>query len=642
MSLDKCLPGLVTSGQVSKDQAERARTLFGALERDYRRQFNDQTAAAMASADTIRALEIEAAEKKRQALLQVQAQKGAIAAIGSYRGDSIGAAALALFDHDGKAPYANVAIRQRSIVGRAHQLMQGVLDRFSRDMLGRMRNPAEMADVVRELFGADTGSVAARELAEAWTAAAEMLRRRFNAAGGHIAKLERWGLPQSHDAARVRAAGFEAWRATLLPMLDRARMIDHATGKPFSDARLELALKDAWETIISDGWAKRAEGGIHGSRLGNQRANHRFLIFADADGWLSYQERFGTGGTPFDAMIGHVDGMARDIAHMEILGPNPAATVRWLQDHVRKQAAMRGDADRWFGSAEGRADAIGKLFDLTSGALSVPVNAKWARGLSATRAIITSAKLGAAVISATTDIGFQAVTRAFNGLPVAGAVTGYLRLLNPLNRTDRRMAVRLGLIAEEAGKMAAGIQRYLGETVMPGVSARLADGVLRASGLSAWTQAGKWAFGMEFLGHLADEGGKRFDQLHPALRATLERYAIGADGWDAIRSAQRATHKGADFVDPLALDQALGDRVLQMVLTETNYAVPEVTARSRSMTTFGRPGTLAGEISRSMVQFKGFGVSMMLTHGRRMMSLSTWNRAKYGARASASSRRRTP
>jgi hypothetical protein len=39
-------------------------------------------------------------------------------------------------------------------------------------------------------------------------------------------------------------------------------------------------------------------------------------------------------------MMGHIDGMSRDIALMEILGPNPAATVRWLKDMIEKSAEL--------------------------------------------------------------------------------------------------------------------------------------------------------------------------------------------------------------------------------------------------------------------------------------------------------------
>lgn len=635
MSLAACIPGLIENGQITKEQGDQALEIFGRLRAQHGKTMGAAAADALASSQTADAMARKAVQDKRQMLLQVKAQRDAMVSIASYDGgkglDNPGDAAKALFDHDGKAPYANVAILQKAIIGRAHAMMEGILNRFDRDLLGRMRNGAEMRDVVRELFGTATGSDAAKQFADAWTQTSEMLRQRFNAAGGAIGKLERWGLPQSHDPVKVRSAGFEAWRGFIVPLLDRGRMIDRLTGQPLSAEALDDALRDVFDTISTDGWIKRTPGGQKGvSKLGNQRQEHRFLTFADADGWMHYHEQFGAGATPFEAMIGHVDGMARDIAHMEILGPNPSATVGWLQDVVRKQAALKGEDASFGGSAEGQAKAIGKLYDLTSGALSMPVNPKWAHTLQGARALLTAAKLGAAVISATTDIGFQAVTRAFNGLPVLGAISGYVKLLNPANEADRRIAVRLGLIAEEAGKLAGGINRYMGESIGPGIAARLADGVLRLSGLSAWTQAGKWAFGMELLGHLSDIGNVRFEGLHPAERAMMKRYGIGAEAWDAIRQADRLEHKGAVFVDPMKIaDQKLADQLLQMVLTETSYAVPEVTARARALTTWDRPGTFAGEVGRSMLQFKGFGVSMLMTHGRRAMEQQGWNRAKY-------------
>jgi hypothetical protein len=39
-------------------------------------------------------------------------------------------------------------------------------------------------------------------------------------------------------------------------------------------------------------------------------------------------------------MISHIHGMSRDIALMERLGPNPKATMRWLQDGIQKEAHL--------------------------------------------------------------------------------------------------------------------------------------------------------------------------------------------------------------------------------------------------------------------------------------------------------------
>jgi hypothetical protein len=633
MSLGNCIPGLVAAGKLTAKQGKAAQESY---ERHYRRFARDMgpvAAATEASATALKELAFKAKLAKRQTFLQVQAIRRARDDMARYdngTGGKRGQAAIALLDHDMKAPYSNVALQKQAITGRAHALMEEVLGRFSRNLAGEMRDKATMGDVLVELFGKDSGNQAAKELAAAWTRASEYLRQRFNAAGGAIGRLDNWGLPQSHDPLSVREAGPAAWRDFVKPRLDRAKMIDDATGAPFDDAALDSFLGKVYETISTDGWATRKPGGAFGSKLASSRAEHRFLIFDGGQAWGEYHDAFGAGTSAYDAMIGHIDGMASDIAHMERLGPNPAATVRWLQDTIRKTAAVKGERAGLLGSPEGDAEALGRLYDLTSGKTGMPVNAKWARGLQGVRSVITAAKLGGAVFSAVSDTGFQMMTRGFNGLPITGALSDHLKLMS--SAEHRRGAVRLGLIAEQAAQQATGLNRYVGESLAPGVAARLADAVLRVSGLSAWTQTGKWAYGMGELARATDLADRGFDALPDFYREHLARYGFDAAGWDAIRGGDRLNVAGADFLDPTAIKhQALGDRLLRMILTETSYAVPEVSARARTMMTFGRPGTLPGEISRSMMQFKSFGVSMILTHGRRAMSMSPYGAAGYSA-----------
>lgn len=629
MSLGNCIPGLVAEGKLTAKQGAAAQASF---DRHYRRAAQNMgpvAAAAEASEVALRELEFTAKQKKRQAFLQVSSQQRIEADLASYKGESAGGAAMALFDHDGKAPYMNVEALRKTIVGRAHSKMAAILDRHSRNLLGEVRDKSGLVDLVRELRGEATGNAAAREMAEAFAGASEDLRLRFNAAGGAIGKLEHWA-PQSHNSVKVRAAGYESWRDGLVPLLDRDRMFDDSTGLPFDDQRLDEVLREVFETIRTEGWSSRNPGGMGGGKLANGRAEHRFLHFRDASAWFDYDQAFGNGNV-FDSMIGHVESMARDIAHMEMLGPNPAATVKWLKDGLIKSAAT--DPDPKGGKIDGArwgALRIQQLFDTTSGALNSPANARVARAFGTVRAVNVAQMLGSAMLSAVTDMGFQTITRAFNGLPVTGAMTGYLKLLSPGSKSDRQLAVRLGLIADEASKMGSQQMRYFGESVGHEWSRRLADGVLRASGLSAWTQAGRWAFGMEFLGHLADNAASPLDRLSGPLRGALERYGIGAAEWDVIRASKAYQHKGAAFLRPEDVaDPKLADRLHAMVLTETDYAVPVAGVRGRSLTMVGQPGSFWGEASRSLFMFKSFGVSVMLTHGSRALSGRPVNNAIY-------------
>jgi hypothetical protein len=631
VSLDACLPDLERKGAIDVGRSKEARELYAELKTLYSRTHDDATAAALASQKTVERLEAAAAHKKRNLIRQAQAQAGALDKIRRYNGgdptatgplDPKGAEALLGFD--GRAGHNDTAdARIRVVRGDAHSMIAELLYNHHQNLLGNVRNPAELEDVVREIFRpGSTQNANARELAEAWGKAAEMLRSRYNDAGGQIGKLENWGLPQSHSSSRVREAGFNQWRNFIMPLLDRGRMIDTRTGEAFTDEALETVLRDVFETIRTDGWSSITPGSAGGKMLANQRAEHRFLHFTDGDAWLAYHDKFGT-GSAFDAMMGHIDGMSRDIGLMEILGPNPAATVKWLQDTIEKSARLDASpGSKAISRATAGTPKIQRLYDELTGALRRPEGEKLALFFSAVRSVQVSAKLGSAILSALpTDPAFGAVTRGFNGIPITGMVGGYTKLLNPASAADRIFAVRAGLIAEEWAHMAAGQHRILQEELTGEVSRRLAAGVLRVTGLAAYTQAGRWAFGMEVLAHLTNQMGKQMHELDPALGRAMARHGITPADWDAIRSSAIEEHKGAGWLFPRNVeDQQARNRLMQWILTETDYAVPVADVRTRAiMNSFAPKGTWVGELARTGLLFKTFGISLIMTHGRRML-----------------------
>ena len=394
MSLGACLPGLVDQGKLSPDQAAEAALLFDNLQQDFRRQFGDQAAAAMASGAALKALERQASRKRflaAKAIATRQQMQMDMRGFGGGSGDGPidPAAGPAFFDGDGRAAYSNVEGRRRAIRGRAHAMIDGILSQHSANMLGQVRNKAQLGDIVRELFGENSGSAVARELAEAWT-------------------------------------------------------------------------------------------------------------------------------------------------------------------------------------------------------------------------------------------------RMYNGLPVSSTIKGYAKLFRPGSIEDQKIAVRRGLIAEEWSGRTAAQHRFMGEELTGEVSRRLAEGVLRLAGLMRWTQSGRWAFGMEFLATLTEARALGLDGLDPALQRTLTRHGISAADWDAIRAAATVEDGGADWIDPPSLPPALGDKLLEMIHRETDYAVPVPDLSTRALVNSVAPrGTLHGEIIKSAFLGKSFGISVVLMHGRRAIEMAGPQRARY-------------
>jgi len=98
-----------------------------------------------------------------------------------------------------------------------------------------------------------------------------------------------------------------------------------------------------------------------------------------------------------------------------------------------------------------------------------------------------------------------------------------------------------------------------------------------------------------------------------------------------MRKTPLYEYEGASFLRPddieartdirADLARDLATRVLEMVETETNFAVPSSSLRGRvALTGETRPGTIAGELTRSFAMYKNFGVTLINTHIMRGMN----------------------
>lgn len=670
MALHICIPDLVKQGKIPEARAAEISALYDDLVRHYEGRFGRDAAEAMATTQALKALENTALQRKRTVLLQAKRQQTMLDQAtrlydGGAAGKPTGEAMLAHLVYDEAAPYANVEYRWKRIKQNAMGMMYNILANHRANLAGQLRNKADLDLIVRELHGEDTADLNAKELADAWRQTSEMLRQRFNAAGGHIGKLEGWALPHNHDSLAVGSVGPEAWIDDVMPRLDRQRMIDDSTSLPFSDEKLRLVLRDVYDTIVSEGWSKRSPGSMGEKSVGNRHAEHRFLHFKSADDWIAYNDQYGSHDA-FSAMLGHVELMARDTAMMEILGPNPAATIKWMKDVAAKDAHMGvlGRAgsrirDTLLGSEKMRAlrglppmeTAIDMVFAEITGANKRGGSRNLALFGATMRNWQSATKLGSAALTSISDAGTQSLTRAYNGLPAMNVLNGYVRQLNPLDQADRDFARRTGIIGDEyAGRAVHGSRMHMDEVfgmalhrengLIPNaleasteLTRRLADGTLRVSGLNAMTNAGREAMGMEFMNALASYAPRSYAQLDAPFRKFLDRYGLGEAGWNAIRATPMTDYKGAQWILPETIaDRAVADRLMEGILTEIDFAVPTGGLRQRALVNALPPGTILGEIVRTGFQFKMFPLTVMHMHGQRMMAqMGIQNKAIYAA-----------
>lgn len=639
MTFLACLAKLQAEKVIDRERADRFAAEFERLQKSYRKSMGDVAGDDLATREAMDALEFQALTERRQKTMQIRTQQGLLEKAQAHieAGGRADHFAIALMDHHEAVPgLPSVSNTEGAIARLSWARMDGFLQRYKRDVLGRNRNAAELdGDLVRALRGEAVDNPEAKAMADTVADTFEWLRQQFNAAGGAIAKLKDWGLPQTHDALEVAKAGYAPWRDFIQPKLDWQKMIDTSTGKPFaSEDALEGALEASWRTISSEGMDNVVPGAMTGrGKFANRHSDHRFFVFKSADDWLAYNERFGT-GTVFDAITGHIHSMSRDIAAMRVLGPNPAATVRWLGDMLEKQAlpTIKGgmlpvDAAQ----ARKGAKTMQDLWDYYSGEMTrvAPENRALARRFGAVRNWNVMSKLGSAYFSAVaSDPVFMGMTGKFNGLDITNVMNSYLRTFNPAYSAHRQAALQAGLVFAEMTGRAERMWRDGQQFNWHEATRRGASALLETTLLTPHTVAAKQAIGLSFMKDWAEEAGTAFADLAEPKRLALERYGIEAGDWDRLRAMTVADQGDVRLLRPadLARRGEAGDvdaavKFMSLIDAETKFGVPGESLRAQTAveTFLGRSerGTWGGELKHSMAQFKTYSVIWMMTQLER-------------------------
>jgi hypothetical protein len=649
MSFLDCLKSAQDQGEITMQEAQRLKGHYESLVAQH--DVDSPVTAPFAAREALAAmLQADGLEKKRQLALTIKLSNKLWKDVTGFRTNrlthkgvkikhkqvaDVGEAAIQVLENFGTSGFSAVRGRQHAIIGMAHGRMAALLREFRRSAVGgdKFRHgQARLANVVREAFGDGTGDDAARGLAKTWAETAEWLRRRYNAAGGHIPKLESWGLPQSHDARALRRAGKDTWKAAIREKLDLKRMRHPLTDKPLLPGELDEVLDHVYKSVTQEGWATReaSRRNFGAGSLANQNAEHRFLVFKSSKDWIEYQKQFGEGDA-FASMMAYINRMARDIAAMEILGPNPSATVEWLSQIIEKEgqkaaggevALLPHQGEKGLDYARGRIDKLNRMWASMRGELETPVNTKWANGFAAVRNVITASVLGGATLSSIGDAATQVLARNFNGIPAANTMQDIARAFTAAGRQE---AIEAGLILDQAMHTFNRQARYVGTLSGPEWSQYLSDRILTWSGLTPWTQAGRHAFGLAFMREAAVRADLRFDQLPAAFKGSFERHGITAKDWEQIRSSGVHDGDGVRLLRPreiAAVDENLAERWIEMINSEMEYAVPTGSVRAKTfLVSQDQPGTFWGEITRSFAQFKSFGAVFMMLNAMRYVPM---------------------
>lgn len=521
--------------------------------------------------------------------------------------------------------------------------------------MGVFTDKEMVTNIVRERFGDNTGDPVAKKISDKMGEVFGGMRERFNRSGGDIGKLDDWGLPQTHDLAKIVKAGKEAWVKKAEQLINTEKYVND-DGSYYSQQQIRELLEYSYDTLSSNGANKTEVGrqstaGVS-SKITSRHSESRVLHFKDADAWLEYQADFG--GMPFvDLVEAHINGLSKDIALVENLGSNPKNAMRILMDAAEQKDWLKGVDASTTGKTRKRAQT---MFDEFIGA-NTPESEVLANLGLAYRSMNVASMLGGTTLSRFTDQAMIAKTASIHGIAYSKTFGELISQLNPKNKEDRELAHSLGLATEE---MLGSIARWSddGLTSVSGksqklarVSSAVASQVMRVSGLNALTAASKVGFTkmlMEKYGRLSRS--KAWSELSELDRELMQKTGLSERVWNVMRLADpvvdrkgnqlmsaRSIYEIPDekllaFGDPQRVRDEVASSFQAHLLDEQGMAVVEAGLRERTFMSAGqKKGTVTGEIFKSMLQFKSFPAAFLMRHGSRAMSQPTkMSKAGYG------------
>ncbi len=591
----------------------------------------------------------EAALKKRRVALTIAARQRLDAFIKTYQGKDGKLEALnrtIAFHADGKSNFLSVESRGKATRDYALSQIQEAFEAVDPRFFHLFEDEASVRDLVYEMRGQDTGNVRAKKGAKAWAGVTELLRQRFNDAGGDIGYLENWGIPQHHSMEKVGRVPQDKWVSDVIGKLDRKYYIKD-DGQLMSDAELTTFLGEAYNTIATGGLNKLSDTGMRISGARSNRGNaSRQIHFKDADSYLEYQREYGDRSL-WEVMVGHLEGISKDIALVETYGPNPDHVFRSILDEVTAEQAT-ANPERT-GRIKRLANSTENLYNFIAGKTQPIANPHIARWSDNIRNWMVASRLGSALLASFSDLGTMYMSAKVANIPMNRLFMNQLEAMNPANRTELARARRAGLAMES---LLGSVNRWAMDNMGPSVSRWAATAVMRASGLTAWTDAHKRAYGVTMMGSLGEVVSRAPDlrSLDDSDFRILKSKGITEQDFSVWKLAQQEDWGNGNTTmltpesimripDAAVMHLGLPERVrfeamrrlLAAVSEEVDMAVITPGAREQLLTGGGlQRGTWKGELTRSVFLFKSFPISVVLRHWTRAMGMpSAGGRAAY-------------
>lgn len=464
---------------------------------------------------------------------------------------------------------------------------------------------------IEERFGVDTGDALSKSVSEGFGKVVDEGMARAKAAGKVFAELEDWRLPQHWIPDRVaRDPTGNQYVADHMAEIANGglKLIDKENNTYAKAADYEPMLRKAYSDI-------KTEGGQSAPFSKNGRTFEFQPGQPGADSWLKLQAKYGVGNEIMASVTQHIDSMARTIALHEQFGAHPDAQFAAMMRMVKDDPSV---PVKGFGFLQSE-NTLQNTYNIVSGRGHPVANETAARIMSGARDLVGMASLRNLPITIIPgDTAMTVLSSSFNGM------NGFKILGEVFNgQISREVAQHLQISAHGYMDYINNyVRKYEDQLNVSGLIRKVSRGVVKATGAELWTTNGRLGFQTSYLNQLAEMRGVPFEKLDADFRDHFLGYGgFTAEDWDKIRAPDpMVASNGAKYLDTTQIEKPLADRLLMRIKDESSYAFHQPDARTQAiMGDAATPGTISGELWKSVGQYKQFTMERMTTHLMRVL-----------------------
>ncbi len=594
----------------------------------------DKSAAIEEALDDVKADMVAAAKiEKRNAMINKMRQDEAVDFIVSQFGDDLNLGVEALLVGSEKnrvgARYS-VDAQQKALSaaytgGLAHDLEKAGL--FKLAVSGEYDR-----DIAKALAGETTNNAEAKQIATIVQKYQEVARKDANRAGAWIKKIDGYITRQTHDADRIAKENADTYITFLKEKLDLEKTLEGVDDEAGFFDSIYKALSSGVHLSSSPKDITKAFRGS--ANMARKMSEGRLLHFKDANSFMDYNERYGT-GTLMGTVLNGLESSGQRTGLMRTLGTNPESMYEAIYDRLTREADTAQQRKKLSDSQKKNEMFLKEV----TGATMLAGNQMFAKYASSIRAWQSMSKLGSALFSQISDLAVYASEVRYQGGNMFSGFAESLKGLKEGRSTveHRQIMANLGVTMDTFIGDISGRFDIQGD--YSGLSQKLMHQFFKWNGMSWWTDSLKRAAAIGTSNRLFQQSAKKFADIDPAVARVLELYGVGEKEWDIIRKAKQTAEDGTGFLTPEALRKLPDDDFIKLledsglnptsyrietlkdelegklrayVSDRQGYAVLEQDARSRAVFLRGtQRGTMYGEFARSFAQFKQFPAIML-------------------------------